>query len=728
MNKFSHNFKLQKRHYRTVNDRGELLLLTHEQARQRAKEIVAQMTLEEKIGQINFRSPGIARLGISDYNYWNEGLHGVARAGVATVFPQAIGLAAMFDEEFMEKIADIISTEGRAKYNSYHAENDNDIYKGLTYWSPNINIFRDPRWGRGQETYGEDPFLTARMGVAFIKGLQGDGPYLKLAACAKHFAVHSGPEADRHSFDAQVSQKDLYETYLPAFEAAIRDADVESFMGAYNAVNGQPACINEELIQTILRGKWNFKGHIVSDYAALEDVHENHKYSKDAAETMALAMKIGCNLCAGNISDALFEAYEKGMVNEEEITNSVIELYTTRVRLGMFSEDNPYDAIPFEVIASKQHQSVALEASRKSMVLLENKNFLPLSKESVKSVAVIGPNARSVEVLQGNYFGIADRNVTFVEGIQNYLGDDARVHYAPGGHLFSEYAESMLSRKFERESEAIISAKHSDLVVLCLGLDATIEGEQGDSGNVYGSGDKPDLFLPKVQRRLLEKVLETDKPVILVISAGSAISLDGMENHPNIKAIIHTWYPGSHGGTALAEIIFGEVSPSGKLPVTFYKNTENLPDFKDYGMKNRTYRYLEEDPLYPFGYGLHYSKVELTNLIVEKVSDDYSIKIDVHNIGDFAIEEVVQVYSKVDSLYETLNGKLVSFKRIKCLPGQSEKVTFTVKEEDILVVNEDGERVKDGTHVEFTVSTAFPCKRLVELNQPTPLNKVVALG
>ncbi|HJF17536.1 MAG TPA: glycoside hydrolase family 3 C-terminal domain-containing protein [Globicatella sulfidifaciens] len=702
-------------------------MLTHKEARVQAKEIVAKMTLEEKIDQINFRAPAIERLGIPDYNYWNEALHGVARAGVATVFPQAIGLAAIFDEAFMEKVADIISTEGRAKYNQYHGEADNDIYKGLTFWSPNINIFRDPRWGRGQETYGEDPYLTARMGVAFIKGLQGDGPYMKLAACAKHFAVHSGPEADRHSFDAVVSKKDMYETYLPAFEAAVKEADVESFMGAYNAVNGIPACVHPELMQEILRGKWNFQGHVVSDYAALEDVHLNHHYTNNAAETMALAMQIGCNLCAGNISDALYEAHGRGLVTEEEITNSVIELYTTRVRLGMFADDNELDKIPYEVNASKDHQKVSLEAARKSMVLLENKDFLPLNKVDIQAVAVIGPNARSVEVLQGNYFGIAERNTTFVDGLQNYLGDDARVFYAPGGHLFKEHAESTLSRPFERESEAIIAAKHSDVVVLCLGLDPTIEGEQGDSGNVYGSGDKYDLFLPEVQRRLLEKVLAIGKPVILAVSAGSAISLNGLEEHPNLKAIVHTWYPGSHGGTALAEMIFGEISPSGKLPLTFYRTAENLPDFSDYGMKNRTYRYLEETPLYPFGYGLHYSKVELKDLVVNKANECYNVEVTVENTGDFDIEEVIQVYAKTDSKHETLNGKLVGFKRIALAKGAIETVKLDVPVSNLTVVDDAGERILDGEKVLLTISTGFPCDRLAELNQPTPLSEELLL-
>ncbi len=702
-------------------------MITHSEAKVEAQKIVAQMTIDEKIGQINFRAPAIQRLGITDYNYWNEALHGVARAGVATVFPQAIGLAAIFDDQLMEEIAGVIAEEGRAKYNQYHAEGDNDIYKGLTYWSPNINIFRDPRWGRGQETYGEDPYLTSRLGVAFIKGLQGNGPYLKLAACAKHFAVHSGPEADRHSFDAVVNDKDLYETYLPAFEAAVKEADVESFMGAYNAVNGIPACVHPELLQDILRGKWAFEGHVVSDFGALEDVHEHHHYTENAAQTMALAMKIGCNLCAGNVSDSLHQALAEGLVTEAEITQAVVELYTTRVRLGMFDETNPYNAIPYEANDSKEHMALSLKAAEKALVLLKNDGILPIKKESVKNVAVIGPNARSIEALQGNYFGVASRNVTFLDGIQDYLEDNARVYYAPGCHLFQEYAESTLSRPHERASEAIIAAKHADTVVMCLGLDPTIEGEQGDSGNVYGSGDKETLGLPAEQIRLLDQILALDKPVILVVAAGSAISLYGREEHPNLHAILHAWYPGSQGGKALAKVLFGEISPSGKLPVTFYRTTDNLPDFKDYGMKNRTYRYLEESPLYPFGYGLTYGQIALADLQVETQEKDYLIKGTITNTSDCAMEEVLQVYVKTDSKHETLNGKLVAYKRVALAPGETKTVTVPVAKINLTVVNEAGERLFDGEQITFTLGTTAPCSRAQELGQPAPLVATVPL-
>lgn len=474
--------------------------LTHEEARRQAKVIVDQMTIDEKIGQIKYEAPAIERLNIPEYNYWNEALHGVARAGVATVFPQAIGLAATFDDQLINDIADVIGTEGRAKYNEFTKHEDRDIYKGLTFWSPNVNIFRDPRWGRGHETYGEDPFLTSKFGVAFIKGLQGQAKYLKLAATAKHFAVHSGPEGLRHGFDAVVSDKDLYETYLPAFKAAVEEADVESIMTAYNAVDGVPASVSEMLLRDILHDKWSFEGHVVSDYMAPEDVHENHKYTQDAAETMGLAIKAGLNLVAGHIEQSLHEALDRGLVTEEEITNAVISLYATRVRLGMFATDNEYDAIPYEANDTKAHNNLSEIAAEKSFVLLKNDGILPLRKETMEAIAVVGPNAHSEIALLGNYFGTPSRSYTILEGIQERLGDDVRVDYSIGSGVFQDHAAEPLAKADERESEAIIAAEHSDVVVAVLGLDSTIEGEEGDAGNSQGAGDKPNLSLPGHQR------------------------------------------------------------------------------------------------------------------------------------------------------------------------------------------------------------------------------------
>ncbi len=693
------------------------MTITHQDARQEAIKIVEQMTLAEKISQIDFDAAAIDRLDIPHYNYWNEALHGVARAGVATVFPQAIGLAATFDTDLVAQIAAVIAIEGRAKYNAYSKHGDRDIYKGLTFWSPNINLFRDPRWGRGQETYGEDPFLTTQIGVAFIKGLQGDGKYLRLAACAKHFAVHSGPEADRHYFDAVVNPKDLNEFYLPQFEAAIKEADVESFMGAYNAINGQPACVNEALIAKTLLGKWGFEGHVVSDYAALEDVHENHHYTQTAAETMALAMKIGTNLCAGKISDALFEAVGKGLVTEAEITASVVKLYTTRVRLGMFADDNDDDNIPYEVNASPEHEALSLKAAEKSMVLLKNDHFLPLAASAIQSVAVIGPTARNIGALEGNYAGTANQYTTFVLGIQQALANQARVTYALGCHLYADHAESSLSRANERESEAIVAAEHADVAVLCLGLDPTIEGEQGDAGNVYGSGDKPSLSLPGQQKRLLEKVLATGKPVILVLTAGSALSLDGLEKHPGVKAIIQAWYPGAHGGTALANLLLGKVNPSGKLPVTFYQDTQGLPDFSDYSMAERTYQNTQLEVLYPFGYGLTYGQAKVKALQL----DDLTLSVTAENQSDYDIEEVLQVYAKIDSEFAPKNHKLIAFKPLALPKNETVTVKIKLKPEQLKVVNTKGDWVVDGAIAKLSVDFGQPqAETLVEevrLNQ-----------
>ncbi|NLN41329.1 MAG: glycoside hydrolase family 3 protein, partial [Clostridiales bacterium] len=588
--------------------------ITTQEAEKRARELVEQMTIEERASQLRYNAPAIERLNIPAYNWWNEALHGVARAGTATMFPQAIGLAAMFDDEFLQKIADIIATEGRAKYNEAVKHGDHDIYKGLTFWSPNVNIFRDPRWGRGHETYGEDPYLSGRLGVAFINGLQGDGKYLKSAACAKHFAVHSGPEAVRHEFNAEATAKDMWETYLPAFEECVVEAKVESVMGAYNRTNGEPCCGSYTLLRDILREKWQFEGHVVSDCWAIRDFHTRHFVTSTAPESVALALKAGCDLNCGNMYLHVLQALQENLITEEDITRAAIRLFTTRIKLGMFDDDCEYDNIPYSVVDSKEHNEVALEAARKSLVLLKNDGILPLDKSKIKSIGVIGPNANSRLALKGNYYGTPSRYITFLEGIQDYLEDeDIRIYYSEGCHLHKDKVEP-LALKHDRLSEALTVAEHSDVVILCLGLDETLEGEEGDTGNHAASGDKLDLNLPEVQQMLLEKVVAVGKPTILLLATGSAMSINFADEHCN--AIIQTWYPGARGGKAVAECLFGEFSPAGKLPVTFYKSLEGLPEFTDYSMKGRTYRYMETEPLYPFGYGLTYSKVALKNLKV----------------------------------------------------------------------------------------------------------------
>ena len=455
------------------------------EARRLATELVAQMTVEEKASQLRYDAPAIERLGIPAYNWWNEGLHGVARAGTATVFPQAIALASIFDEDIIEDIADIISTEGRAKYNAPSAQGDRDIYKGLTFWSPNINIFRDPRWGRGQETYGEDPYLTSRMGVGFVKGLQGKGEYMKAAACAKHFAVHSGPEKLRHTFDARVSEYDLWDTYLPAFEALVKEAGVEAVMGAYNRTNGEVCCGSNRLMKEILRDKWGFEGHYVSDCWAIADFHQNHKVTDTAEESAALAMKSGCDINCGVTYTHLMQALNDGLVSEEDITQACIRAFTCRYLLGMFADDCEYDKIPYAVNDCDRHDKAALKAAERSMVLLKNDGILPINLNSIRSVAVIGPNADSVVALEGNYNGTSSRYVTYLEGIRAACRTaGVRVNYSLGSHLYKA-STSNLCQEADRIAEAVQMAKMSDVAILVLGLDSTIEGEEGDASNEY---------------------------------------------------------------------------------------------------------------------------------------------------------------------------------------------------------------------------------------------------
>ncbi|MBE6051397.1 MAG: glycoside hydrolase family 3 protein [Clostridium sp.] len=702
--------------------------ITHKQALEKAKEIVSKMTLQEKASQLTYNSAPIKHLNIPMYNWWNEGLHGVARAGTATVFPQAIGLAATFDEKLINRVADIIATESRAKYNEYSSKEDRDIYKGITVWSPNINIFRDPRWGRGQETYGEDPYLTSRLGVAFIKGLQGKGKYLKVAACAKHLAAHSGPESIRHGFNAVVSKKDLYETYLPAFEACVKEADVEAIMGAYNAVNGEPSCCSETLLKKILRGEWKFEGHVVSDCWAIADFHLHHGVTSTAIDSAALALKNGCDLNCGNVYLQMLLAYKEGLVTEEDITRSAERLIATRIRLGMFDEECIYNKIPYELNDCKEHNEVSLEASRKSMVLLKNNGVLPINIKKIKRIAVIGPNADSQVMLKGNYAGTASKYTTILEGIHEAVDEEVRVYYSEGCHLYKNKVEE-LAKDNDRIAEAISVAERSDVVILCLGLDSTIEGEQGDAGNSYAAGDKENLNLPGSQQLLLESVLKTNKPVIVVLGAGSALTLGGLED--KCSAILQAWYPGSHGGEAVADIILGKCSPTGKLPVTFYKSVDNMPEFTDYTMKGRTYRYIKEEPLYPFGYGLTYSTVELKNLSVEAVKDDFdniNVQVIIKNTGDFDIDEVVQCYVKdLESKYAVPNYSLASFKRVNLKKGEEKIVNMKLNRRSFEVIDDDGNRKMDSNKFKVFVGISQPDSRSIELTKCRPLEKEVLI-
>lgn len=693
--------------------------MNREEARKRAEELVEKMTVEEMASQLRYDAPAIERLGIPEYNWWNEGLHGVARAGTATMFPQAIGLGATFDEALLKKVGRTVAIEARAKYNESTKHGDRDIYKGLTIWSPNVNLFRDPRWGRGHETYGEDPCLISRLGVAFINGLQGDGDYLLTAACAKHYAVHSGPEEKRHYFDAKASMKEMWETYLPAFEACVTEAGVEAVMGAYNRTNGEPCCAHSYLMDDVLRGKWHFEGHYVSDCWAIKDFHENHKVTDNAEESVCLALEKGCDLNCGCTYQRILEAYEQGTLPLEHIKRSAIRLFTARFLLGMFDKTE-YDNIPYEVIECREHLELASKAARESVVLLKNDGILPLAKDKIKTIGVIGPNADSRKALIGNYHGTSSRYITVLEGIQDYASDEVRVLYAQGSHLFFD-REEPLAKAGDRLAEAKTVAEHSDLVVLCLGLDESLEGEEGDTGNAYASGDKKDLQLPEAQRKLLETVVQTKVPFVLCVMAGSAMDLCYADEHAS--AILQTWYPGARGGKEIADILFGKVSPSGKLPITLYRDLSGMPDFEDYRMEGRTYRFLSKEPLYPFGYGLTYGKPVITDIRLEENADyraltkkDTKAFVKAVNRGERETEEVIQIYVHVRGTEnEVPNPKLAAFQRVLLKPGQEETIELTIPAGAFSTVNEQGESCFDGESAYVYAGFGQPDSRTKEL-------------
>ena len=685
--------------------------MNREKARELAQALVARMTVEERASQLRFDAPAIERLGIPAYNWWNEALHGLARGGTATSFPQAIGLAAMFDEALLEKIAEAISTEARAKYNALSREGDRDIYHGLTMWSPNINIFRDPRWGRGHETYGEDPYLTARLGTAFVKGLQGEGETLRTAACAKHFAVHSGPEALRHSFNAVASEKDMEETYLPAFKALVQEAGVEAVMGAYNRTNGEPCCASDRLMQK-LRGEWGFEGHFVSDCWAIRDFHENHKVTSKPTESVTKALKAGCDLNCGCTYQHIMAAYEAGMIAEENITRCAVRLFTTRFLLGTLGDEgSEYDTIPYTAIACDEHLALARRAALESCVLLKNNGLLPLDPARCGTLGVIGPNANSRVALIGNYHGTAPRYVTVLEGIQDYVAGRCCVLYSEGCALDGDRVEP-LAQPHDRIAEAVAVAKASDTVLLVLGLDETLEGEEGDTGNSYFSGDKEDLLLPEGQRLLLERVLAVGKPTAVILMAGSAIDLSAAQEKAD--AILLTWYPGAGGGREVAELLFGEVSPSGKLPVTFYYNAalDTMPAFTDYAMQGRTYRYYTGKPLYPFGYGLSYSQCTVLSLEAEREAASVRVR----NDGGRDTDEVIELYLRDEgSPFAPPNPVLCGFQRIHLRAGEEAVVRVALHADAFTVVNDAGERVPGGPRHTLYVGFGGPDTRTAEL-------------
>ncbi len=691
-----------------------------QQYKRRARQLAEQMTTEEKIFQMLYNAPALERLGLPAYNWWNEALHGVARAGTATMFPQAIALAASFDPELVKRAADVISTEARAKYNEASKKGDRDIYKGLTFWSPNVNIFRDPRWGRGHETYGEDPYLTSRLGVAFIQGLQGDDPdCLKTAACAKHFAVHSGPEDLRHEFDAQVSQHDLYDTYLPAFHACVTEAGVEAVMGAYNRTNGEPCCGSPTLLKKILRDRWGFDGHVTSDCWAVVDFHLHHKITATVAESAALAVKNGCDLNCGYAFAHLLPAVEEGLVTEEELTQAVTRLMTTRMRLGLFEEHTVYDDIPYEMVDCPEHRALNLEAARRSVTLLKNNGVLPLDREKVRTVAVIGPNADSRTPLMGNYHGTASEYVTVLEGLRR-AAPEVRYLYAQGCDLMKDRTEG-LAQAGDRLAEAVTAAEHSDVVVLCLGLDETVEGEEKDQLASFPGGDKANIDLPEPQRQLLEAVCATGKPVILVMLVGSCMDLRYAQEH--CAGVVQGWYPGALGGLAIAQALFGDYSPSGRLPVTFYRETAGLPPFTDYRMEGRTYRYLREAPLYPFGYGLSYTRFAYRKLEASPTQ----VTVEVENTGGREGREIVQLYIRARGKAGAPNCALRGFRSLLLRPGEKQTVTFSLTGRDFALVDETGALRRTPGEYTVYVGGQQPDARSAELTGNSVLSQVLTL-
>ena len=622
--------------------------------RQRAKELVGKMTLAEKLAQMRYEAPAIERLGIPAYNWWNECLHGVARSGCATVFPQAIGMAASFDPALLETVAGAISEEARAKYNAYREFGDTQIYQGLTMWSPNINIFRDPRWGRGHETYGEDPYLTGHMGAAFVKGLQGyDEQYRKVDATLKHYAVHSGPESERHEFDARVDEKDLYETYLWAFRYCIEHAHPSAVMGAYNRINGEAACASPTYLKKILYQEFGFDGYVVSDCGAICDINEHHKLTQTPAESAALAVNNGCQLNCGDAYKWLKTAVAMGLLDEETVTAAVEKLFTARFRLGMFDEDCPYNRISLDVVECEEHKQLNRKMARESIVLLKNDGILPLKKGC--KIAVIGPNADDKSVLLANYNGTPSEYCTILRGIQEYNGGNVR--YAYGCHVAGKIIGAWDEHP---EREAVIAARNADVVVLCMGLQPCLEGEEGDVYNGDISGDKKDLELPLSQKLLYREIMKVGKPVVFVNVSGSCVNL--WEQNQQCNAVLQCFYPGAEGGRALAEILFGAYSPSGRLPVTFYRSADDLPDFRDYSMENRTYKFFKGPVVYPFGHGLTYADIQ-ERWIDEKTAE-------VINRGGMDTDYTILRFEYIP------HKNLCGFQRVHIRTGETIRVEF----------------------------------------------------
>lgn len=690
---------------------------------ERIDDLISRLTLEEKIDQMMNGTPAVNRLGIPAYDYWNEALHGVGRTCAATIFPQAIGLGATFDKDLAHKVSTVISDEARAIYNATSERGYYNQYNGLTFWSPNVNIFRDPRWGRGQETFGEDPFLTSLIGVSFVKGLQGDNPnYLKTAACAKHFAVHSGPEKVRHEFNAVVNQKDLWETYLPAFKALV-DAKVESVMCAYNQTNGEACCSNNYLITDVLRNKWGFEGHVLTDCSALVDYYTQvneggHGVVKTEVEAATLAVKSGVSLNCGNTYSALIDAVKEGLITEKEIDEQLEILLKTRFKLGLFDPkgSSPFDDISIDIVNNESHRALSKEVAQKSFVLLKNNGILPL-KNDLSKYFVTGPNAASIEILLGNYYGVNSNMVSILEGISNAIEPTSQLQYRLGAMLNKPSINPI--------NYATGHAGNSDVTIVVLGVSSQLEGEEGDSLDSSTAGDRLDYNLPENQIKYLKELRKVadrnpndKKPIVAVITGGSPINLTEVQELAD--AVLFVWYPGEEGGNAVADVLFGKVSPSGKLPITFPKSLDQLPAYEDYSMKGRTYKYMDLDPLYPFGFGLSYADFQYKNIKSNKTdlskNDGIEVSVDLSNLSDIKADEVVQVYvSDVKASVDVPNFQLVDVKRVSLKSTETKTVKFQLDAKVFEIVNNDGERIIEPGEFKIYVGGSSPMKRSSQL-------------
>lgn len=687
---------------------------------ERVKDLIGRMTLEEKVGLMSHPAHGIPRLNIPAYNYWNEALHGVARNGRATVFPQAIAMAATWDKALIHQVATAISDEGRAKYHAALRRNGyTQQYQGLTFWSPNVNIFRDPRWGRGQETWGEDPFLTGEMASAFVRGLQGDDPkYLKAAACAKHFAVHSGPEKDRHTFNAVVTKRELYDTYLPAFKKLVTEAKVEAVMGAYNRLLDEPCCASQLLIEEILRGEWGFQGHFVSDCFALSDIHLNHKVTKDAAASAALALRYGCDLGCDHVYEQIPTAMARGETTEALVDRALERTLGTRFKLGMFDPEEavPYSCISTDVVACNEHRQLAYRTATEAVVLLKNKNNILPIKPSTKKIFVTGPTAASLEVLLGNYYGFNEKMVTFLEGLAGRIPEGMGMEYTSGALL-----------KHPREIQhtwAPGMAQTADMAIVCVGNSSFLEGEKGESLLSPQDGDRDCISLPTSQINYIKELAIHGVRIVLVVTGGSPISFAEVEEM--VDAILFVWYPGMEGGRAVADVLFGDVAPSGKLPITFPKSLDQLPPFDDYSMNGRTYRYMSEEPLYPFGFGLSYTAFEYSDLQLDKRTvapgDVLQVYVTLTNCGPAEAAEVAQFYlSDLDASTIVPLHHLIGFERVALTAGEAHTLSFTITPEMMSFVNDDGILTLEPGTFRLEVGGCSPGLRGRELGAPQPV-------